>query len=250
MENRSTDPCYPSLNDQVDPIASRLESISTFIGELSPDPARVKVIAVSKTVSVDTMLRAYKLGIRHFGENYAGELEEKHNCQEMSLPEVTWHYIGQIQSNKIKRLSGLVDFWHSVSNRPHLERLVRAQDRPKVFIQVNLDGFGQELNSASPRNPPSDKRQGVDPSELDNLVNFARSCNCDLVGLMGVGPGLDQGRVDEAFSWMGEMTCKYGFSELSLGMSGDFKSALRHGSTMIRLGEAIFGRRANPASLR
>ncbi len=193
------------------------------------------LIAVSKGQSVDQIEQLYRLGQRDFGENYAQELTEK--ARELSLrgcTELRWHFIGHLQTNKVKSLIGIVTTVHSVDSLRLAEEISkRASLAPvSIFLEVNIDL------------EPS--KSGLAPLESRATAEaVSRLLGIELQGLMGIPePGTDQGtRAFEALKVL-ELECQpYTRGSLSMGMSGDFEQALAAGATHIRVGTSIFGAR-------
>ena len=193
------------------------------------DPAEIKLIVVTKTFPISDIEILRDLGEVNFGENRDQEASPK--AAEISA---TWHFQGQIQSNKIKSISQWADVIHSISTAKEILKFAESPRRHQVFLQVSLDG---ELG-----------RGGASPTELAQLADLVnQSNNLELMGLMAVGTlGVDP---DIAFADLAQInqgfianfpTAKY----LSAGMSGDFEAAIKHGATHIRVGSSILGSRS------
>lgn len=212
----------------------------------SRQPERVQVVAVSKTKPVSLIRQVYDAGHRCFGENYVQEIIEK----APQLPEdIEWHFIGHLQSNKVKPLlSGVPNLAmvESVDDEKianHLDRVVANIGRKplKVLVQVNTSG--------------EETKSGVDPSGCVELARHVKmSCpNLEFSGLMTIGM-LDYTSTPENFRALSNCrieVCKaLGITEeeceLSMGMSGDFEQAIEMGSTIVRIGSTIFGAREYP----
>eukprot|EP00930_Biecheleria_cincta_P007874 TRINITY_DN109168_c0_g1_i1.p1 TRINITY_DN109168_c0_g1~~TRINITY_DN109168_c0_g1_i1.p1 ORF type:complete len:244 (+),score=52.81 TRINITY_DN109168_c0_g1_i1:225-956(+) len=222
---------------------ARAESLKT------PEPAKVRLVAVSKTKPVEDLKQAYDAGHRHFGENYVQEVVEKAPL----LPaDVQWHFIGHLQSNKVTSL---------VKACPNLacletidsEKLARAVDkawqaaypeRPlRVMIQVNSSG--------------EETKNGVEAKDVAGLARIiAQDCSgLQLAGLMTIGAPDYSGCRTEDFETLrrcrDESAAAIGVDadalEMSMGMSSDYETAIREGSTSVRVGSSIFGARHYPA---
>ncbi len=213
-----------------------------------PRPLRQpRVVAVSKTKPATAIAALHEVGQRHFGENYVQELLEKvTSCP----PDVAWHFIGQLQSNKAKALVlGTPSLWavESVDSEKLaniLEKAVKESKREplRVFVQVNTSGETQ--------------KGGVEPGAAAALAaHIVEKCpNLKLAGLMTIGK-LDEMAAVFFERLLAERTAVEAALvnvagtpptlplELSMGMSGDFEMAMEHGSTNIRLGSSIFGAR-------
>ena len=212
------------------------EAYKDLKNEISED---VTLICVSKTRQIHEIKEAYTSGARDFGENKVQELMEKYDSLEK---DIRWHFIGHLQRNKVKLIVGKVHLIHSLDSirlLKEIEKQYGAKDEiASVLIQVNI---GEE-NSKS----------GISIEEMDSLIQASEKCNnIKIRGLMATIP---IGNVEECSMYFDQMkrmydnlkTFKYknvSMEFLSLGMSGDFESALKSGSNMIRLGEKVFGKR-------
>ena len=193
------------------------------------DPAEIQLIVVTKTFPITDIEILSGFGERNFGENRDQEAAPK--ALEISA---TWHFQGQIQSNKIKSISQWADVIHSISTAKEILKFAQSPRSHQVFLQVSLDG---EL-----------ERGGANPSDLADLAELVNQCNnLELMGLMAVGPlGVEP---EIAFANLAQIhqgfvndfpSAKY----LSAGMSGDFEAAILHGATHIRVGSSILGSRS------
>lgn len=201
----------------------------------SRSPAEIRLIAVSKTFPSDVIVEAVRAGVTDLGENRVQEGAQK-------IPEVaaaglrpTWHLIGHLQSNKVKPALDLFDTIHSVDSLELAERISRlAQKRVTVLLEVNTSGEASKF--------------GLPPADVERVAAAVRELpNMDLSGLMTVGPLVeDVELVRPAFRTLRDLRDKLGLRELSMGMSGDFEVAIEEGSTMVRVGRAIFGARSYP----
>ena len=206
-------------------------------------PPNVKLIAVSKTRTVDEIKALYDLGQRAFGENYPQELRDK---QPLLPTDIEWHFIGHLQRNKVKYISSFVHLVHAVDDTPLLDELQKralAADRSiSVLLQVHI--AQEETKHGFDANEVRDLMAGWDPVRWDRLV---------LGGLMGMATNThdrEQVRREfeglaslqrELYSARGEQHPR--FTELSMGMSGDADLAIAAGSTLVRIGSSIFGPR-------
>lgn len=196
----------------------------------------VKIVAVSKGQPVEKIVEAYELGVRDFGENYAPEMSKKMLALKDQCPEISWHFLGHIQSNKMRAIAATT--WiHSLSEYSHAKLLSELTvDRKKALLQVNL---GEEAN-----------RSGVLQSEMfERYRQISELDHIDLCGLMTIAP-LHEG-VDPKF-WFRKMQVlrkdladRLGreVPELSMGMSADFEDAILCGATWVRVGTLLFGER-------
>lgn len=205
------------------------QQIATHAVSCEREASQITLLAVSKTKPVSAIEEAFAAGQRDFGENYAQELAEK--AESLKSYEVTWHFIGPIQSNKTRQIAEYADWVHSVDRTKIAKRL--SEQRPeglaplKVCIQVNIDN--------------SSTKSGITESELGELINDIKALpRLSLQGLMAI-PEPETSK--EAFIKLSELAKSYKLTTLSMGMSGDWQEAVAAGSTMIRIGTAIFGER-------
>lgn len=196
----------------------------------------VRVIAISKTKPVEAIIEAYKAGICEFGENYVQEAETK----VQSLPDGTkLHLVGGLQRNKARKAAGMFSFVQSIDSERTAEALNRAclelGRRMDVLVQVNM---------AAEQN-----KNGVAPDELDGLLaGLERFGSLNMRGIMVIPPfERSSAYFPAARALFEEQRAKRrqhgGFDVLSMGMSADFEAAISEGSTMVRIGRAIFGER-------
>lgn len=207
-------------------------------------PEDVQLVAVSKTFPVEAIRAAYAAGQRLFGENRVQEAESKITSLQSELPDIRWHLIGHLQSNKAKKAAGLFDMIESVDSLKLAADLSkRCQSSGKVMpvlLEINSSG---EL-----------QKHGVSFSEAPKIAHeISELPGLSLKGLMTIGPLTEsQSEVRRAFSKTRELWEKLSAmgcfsrgkkSVLSMGMSGDFELAIAEGSTLIRIGTGIFGSR-------
>jgi len=206
-------------------VASRLEAIRRTI------PAGVTLVAVSKTQPGDAIREAYAAGQRDFGENYVQEWREKAEAL-ADLPGLTWHFIGSLQTNKVKYLAGRVGMVHTVDReelgREIAKRWEKAGARARVLVEVNLGGEASKGGCAP----------GAVPALVEHLRGLAA---IDVVGLTCIPPPGDDPR--PYFRTLRGLRDQLGLRELSMGMSGDYPVAIEEGATIVRVGTAIFGER-------
>jgi pyridoxal phosphate enzyme (YggS family) len=189
-------------------------------------PGSVTILGVTKTQSRETVIAAIAAGLTDVGENYLQEARAKF----IELPAVRTHFIGHVQTNKAKAIVALFDVVQSVDRLEAglaLARAARAASKSvRALVQVNI----------SPA-----ERFGIAPADAPELARQLRDEGLIVDGVMAIGP-LD-GNVDDAFARAQAAYADVGGSTLSLGMSGDWERAIAYGSTMIRIGSAIFGPR-------
>ena len=207
-----------------DQIRERLGEINEIIAAKAQN--QVNLIAVTKGFTHEEVNVASELGIKNFGENYAQELLAKNPLVDA---EISWHYIGQLQSNKIRKVAHLVDVWHSVTSLKLAREIHNRNDQAKILLQVSVLG-------------PSNSK-GFEVEELPDLIYQLRDENIDVSGLMTMGVPGDMVATRFVFERLRKLADKFELSECSMGMSDDFEIALESGSSMIRIGSAIFGNR-------
>jgi pyridoxal phosphate enzyme (YggS family) len=214
-----------------------LDRVAAACRRAGRETAEVLLVAVTKTFPAATVTRAVELGIQHIGENRVQELREK--AEQVGVP-VRWHLIGHLQSNKAgiaARICEVVQTVDSVSLAQKLSREAKTVEKTlEVFIQVNIGGETQ--------------KSGVDPSETAALArSIAGLPHLRLRGLMTMPPLADAAETRRYFRRTRELrdSLRAEFprlTELSMGMSDDYQIAIEEGSTLIRLGRALFGERA------
>ena len=195
----------------------------------------VKLIAVTKSFDVSAMVGAFSAGCDGVGENYAQEVIVKTSelSEHQRLP---LHFIGRLQSNKIKALASLVDVWESVDRVSLINEIARRSD---VATRVTPVQIMLQVNST---NEPD--KGGCEPSEVANLSATAVSSGLDVIGLMTVGPtNNDPKQTQSAFALVRKIADDLGLKQKSMGMTGDFEIAVEQGSTAVRIGSALFGTR-------
>lgn len=222
------------------PIHEALEHVQEKIKRAclrsSRDPEAVKLVAVTKTVSLDRMREAVQSGIRDFGENYVQEAKEKIDI--LGTEEITWHMIGHVQTNKLKYITGRFHYIHSVDRWELLEKLDRYPTSVNVLFELNLSG--------------EKSKHGTDEDGLRSMLDKAGSLkHVRPSGLMTMAPYVDNPeKARPIFAQLRALLdkmnseFKFGMNELSMGMSSDFEVAIEEGATMVRIGSALFGERS------
>lgn len=218
------------------PAAMRLETVRSRIAaaalQAGRDAGDIRLIAVSKTFAADEIRPVITAGHHLFGENRVQEAAAKWPELRRRAPHLELHLVGPLQSNKVKDAVALFDVIHSVDRdkiAAGLAREIAAQSRaPRLLVQVNT---GAEPQKA-----------GVPPEEVDAFVARCRAVHgLDIGGLMCIPP-LDDAPAPH-FALLARIAERLELKDLSMGMSSDFEAAIAHGSTMVRVGTAIFGAR-------
>ncbi len=217
-------------------IAASLAAIRRRIADAASaagrKPEDVTLVAVSKTVEVPGLEAALAAGQRIFGENRVQEAESKWPALKARYADLQLRLIGPLQTNKAKDAVKLFDVIETIDRPRLIEALAKASEqvgrRPRVLVQVNI---GREPQKA-----------GVDPDQADALIDAARVAGFVVDGVMCIPPA--EGDPSPHFDALQVIGRRNGLAQLSMGMSGDFETAVRHGSTHVRVGSAIFGARA------
>ena len=228
-------------------IADRLAEVRCRIADAARRsgraPSDVTLIAVSKTFGADAVRAAHAAGQKDFGENKVQEAEQK-KAATADLPDVAWHLIGHLQSNKVRRAAASFRTIHSVDSAELLERLDRAAAEqgtsPEILIQADLAGEAT--------------KSGAPEADVEGLARAALGAAAlRLVGLMLIPPWNEN--QEETRRWFVRLRSlrdrllaagipAHALQHLSMGMSHDFEAAIEEGATMVRVGTAIFGSRA------
>ncbi len=219
----------------MDNTATQLETVRGKIAHTAKIARRetgdISLIAVSKTHPADRIVPLLEQGHRVFGENRVQEAQEKWPDLRANYPDVELHLIGQLQSNKADEAVAMFDVIHSLDRPSLLKALAKAMDkadrRVPCFVQVNI---GDE-----------DQKGGVAIGALPDFLEKVRAADIPLAGLMCIPPA----DIEPApfFAFMGKLADASGISGLSMGMSGDYETAIMLGATHIRVGTALFGAR-------
>lgn len=205
----------------------------------------VSLVAVSKTKPIEDIIELYDLGQRDFGENYVQELTEK----QAQLPEdIRWHFIGHLQTNKVKFIAPFVQLIHAVDSLKLLKEINKQAEKNSRVINCLLQAhIAQE-----------ETKFGFDKEELEDLIKMNSNTlkalkNIKIVGLMGMASLTeDMNKVKNEFSYLKSLFDQikknpgiqnFEFLILSMGMTSDYKVAVENGSTMVRIGSLIFGER-------
>lgn len=203
----------------------------------------VTLVAVSKTKPVSDIQALYDLGQRDFGENYVQELVDK----QAQLPQdIRWHFIGHLQSNKVKYIASFIHLIHSIDN----EKLLKEVNKQAAKQERSIDCLLQ-VHIAE-----EETKFGMDEQEVESLVNKIKSGtsnynNSRVKGLMGMASNNDNedkiknefAGLQRLYSQLNSASGQYPFSILSMGMSSDYKMAVEEGSNMVRIGSLLFGER-------
>jgi len=219
-----------------DEVRANVVTVRDRIRAAGGDPDRVTLVAVTKAFPVTVAETALAAGLVDLGENYAQELVAK--AQVLADPArpvgsggPRWHFIGGLQSNKVKSLAPHVALWQTVDRASIAAAIGRHAPGAAVLVQVNGSGEPQKAGCA------------LDLDTVAALVETCRAASLDVRGLMTVGAAGDRPRTREAFGAVRRFADRLELAECSMGMSADLEDAVREGSTMVRIGRDLFGAR-------
>jgi len=217
-----------TISQNLADILARIEAARK--AAIKPAP-QTRLVAVSKTVSQDSIREAIAAGQRLFGENRVQEAQAKYPELKNELPDLELHLIGPLQTNKVKDAVALFDVIQTLDRTKLADALAAERDKsgkcPRLLLQVNT---GEEPQKA-----------GVLPAETASLIGYARKLELPLEGLMCIPPAEDDAAPH--FALLAKLARDHGLANLSMGMSGDFELAVKFGATHVRVGTAIFGAR-------
>ena len=209
-------------------IINNFKKIKTLINN-----SKTEIIAVSKSFQYDHIKPLIDYGHKHFGENKVQEALIKWIKVKDEIPDINLHMIGRLQSNKTKDAIKLFDYIHSLDSFKLADLLAKFEKslnlKRKYFIQVNIGNEKQ--------------KSGIQMEQLNEFYNYCINIlQLNIVGLMAIPPVY--GNNEKYFKLLMELNQSLGLSELSMGMSEDFKEALKYKTTFVRIGSAIFGKRS------
>ncbi len=192
----------------------------------------VTIVGVTKGFGVEAWAAAVDAGVADVGENYAQDVVAKAQAWPAvagSRPRPRLHFIGQLQTNKVRALAGQVTLWQSLDREAVIDEVAHRDPGAAVLIQVNLTG--------------EEHKGGCAPIDVLALVKRAEQVGLDVRGLMGVGPEGDPERARPGFARLRALVDDLGLVECSMGMSADLEVAVAEGATIVRVGTALFGPR-------
>jgi pyridoxal phosphate enzyme (YggS family) len=195
-------------------------------------PDAVTIVAVTKMVEPSAVATAFKLGIRHFGENRVQEAERKIRQLTWLEPHPTWHLVGHLQTNKVKVAMELFDIIHSIDSVRLAEVISRRTETTlPVLLEVNVSGEASKGGFSVVEVAPA-------------LEAISRLPRLEIKGLMTIAPMVaDAEQVRPVFQKLCSLRDSFGLEHLSMGMTDDFEVAVEEGATLVRIGRAIFGER-------
>jgi PLP dependent protein len=230
-------------------VPARLADVRRRIASCSIDPESVRIVAVTKGFASGAVAAALAAGLVDIGENYADELVEKARAvgtgsrdtgsgsgafpdpavRQGEGPDPIWHFLGAVQRNKVARLAPVVTWWQGVSRIEEGRAIAGRRPGSTVLVQVDLAGI------------PG--RGGCPPDRMSDLVGALRDEDLDVAGLMGVGPPGPPEAARAGFAGLSTLADALDLPVRSMGMTDDLEVAVSEGSTMVRLGRALFGDR-------
>lgn len=211
----------------IEEVRRNLDEVRRRIRTGGGDPERITIVAVTKGFGPETVEAALEAGLTDIGENYPAELAAKADV----LEPATVHFLGGVQRRQVRSIAPLVDLWHSVDRAEEGEAVAAETPGARVLVQVDID-------------PPGDRagRAGIASQEVPALVTHLQSLELEVAGLMAVGPR-PPADPRPGFREVGALAQGLSLPVVSLGMSGDLEAAVAAGSTMVRVGTALFGPR-------
>jgi PLP dependent protein len=221
------------MSNLQDNLAAVRERIARAAERSRRDPATVLLLAVTKVFPASVIRESFDLGLREFGENYVQEFEDKSPAV-ADLAGARFHLIGHLQSNKAKKAAELFQVVQTVDSAKLARRLDECGRKLDVMLEVKLS--------------EEDAKSGADPAHLPALIEAVRACpNLTLLGLMTMPPWSDDPEAARPyFRRLRELGELHGLTQLSMGMSHDIETAIEEGSTCVRVGTALFGKRKKP----
>jgi pyridoxal phosphate enzyme (YggS family) len=217
-----SDATAPDVAARVASVRARVDAAARAAGRA---PDAIRLVAATKTQSVEAVRAVLAAGVVDVGENRAQELVAKAPALEDAAP--TWHFIGRLQRNKINQLAPWVRWWQSVDRTEVVDALATRVPGAHVLLEVNVAGEAQ--------------KGGCTVTETPDLVDRARAAGLVPLGLMTVAPAAGDPR--PVFAALRGLAERVELTELSMGMSSDFEAAIAEGATVVRVGTALFGPR-------
>jgi pyridoxal phosphate enzyme (YggS family) len=225
-------------------VAATIERVRDGLGEVrgriaaaGGDPDAVTVVAVAKGFGPDAVEAAVGAGLVDLGENYAQELLAKAGgVTPETAGRCRWHFIGHVQRNKVRALAPVVHLWETVDRLVTGQEIARRAPGANVLVQVNVSG--------------EDAKNGCAFDDAGPLVESLQGLGLDVRGLMAVGPAGPPEDARPGFRRLAAMADRLGLPERSMGMTDDLEVAVQEGTTMVRVGRALFGPRPGRADLR
>ena len=207
-------------------VSANVEAVRRRIRDAGGED-RVRLIAVTKGFGADAVDAVARAGVSDIGESYAQEAVAK--GAEVTATGLRWHFVGRVQTNKVRALAAMVDVWQSVDRSAVGDEIARRATGATVLVQVNVSDEAQ--------------KGGCRPDETAALVERLRDAGLDVAGLMAVGRAGPPEIVRPGFRLLSTLADELDLPERSMGMTDDLEIAVEEGSTMVRIGRAHFGER-------
>jgi len=219
-------------------VAARVEDLWRRVRASGRHPATVRLVAVTKGFDVSAVTAALAAGVTDIGENYAAELVSKAaflaGDGAPSGPPPRWHFLGAVQRRRVRDLAPVVGCWQTLARAVEGEAIAGRAPGALVFVEVDVSG--------------QPGRNGCPPADVPGLVGALRRLDLDVGGLMVVAPHGSPDEARAAFRSTARLGADLGLAELSMGMTQDLEVALEEGTTMLRVGQGLFGPRPEAAS--
>ena len=222
---------YTFLHKTINNFLDTQNTLKVKLDEFNYNNYSPKIIAISKTFSIDHILPLVNYGHLDFGENKVQEALDKWTEIKKKNKNINLHLVGRLQTNKVKHALKIFDFIHSLDSQKLACKIadeqIKHNKKPKIFIQVNI---GNE-----------DQKSGISKEKLGDFCKFCSNLNLDIVGTMCIPP--NNNKTVEYFNQMSKINQKLNFKDLSMGMSADYLDAIKYKATYLRIGSKIFGNR-------
>jgi pyridoxal phosphate enzyme (YggS family) len=211
-------------------LVANLARVHDRIEGAGGDPSALTLVAVTKGFGIDVVRLAAAAQLFELGENYVDEMHAKMAASRALRLPLRWHFLGHVQRNKVRKVANGVAVWQGVDRLAAGEEIAKRAPGATVLVQVNLTG--------------ADNRNGCTFDDAPGLVAALRDdAGLDVRGVMGVGPGGDPEDARALFRRLRALGDDLGLEHVSMGMTDDLEVAVQEGSTMLRLGTALFGPR-------
>ena len=207
-------------------LGDRLAEIRDRIRRAGGDPETITLVAVTKDFGLDAVNAALDYGLVDLGENRADQLVEKAHAADR---EVRWHYLGRVQRRKVRPLSPHVSLWQAIDRLAAGEEIAKQAPGAAVLVQVNVSGEAQ--------------KHGAHEHDVPGLADALAGLGLDVRGLMAVGPTGPAEAARPGFKSLVALADRLSLPVRSIGMTDDLEVAVQEGTTMLRIGRALFGDR-------
>ena len=209
-----------------------IDNLISLKNEIQSNDSKAEIVAVSKTFPLSKILPLINFGHKHYGENKIQEAVEKWTDVKNDFKSIKLHFVGKLQTNKVKFALPLFDYIHSLDSIKLAEKIaneqIKKKFKPKIFLQINI---GDEQ-----------QKSGADFKDTENLyVKIKNDFDLDIVGLMCIPPNVPNTK--PFFEKMYQISKKLNLNEWSMGMSNDYLEAAKSSATFVRIGSKIFGER-------